>query len=169
MALKNLYIDREWETKAIDKICESIRDCGLFDFTTDKIAILQLSYEYSGLMAQLMAHKLSINNEPIDVEPVNIPYKNEFETIIHPDQLDPYNKLIVVDSGCLSGNNFTKIEKQLTDYGYHRSRLYFTCVACDLNSIFKPDFCPIYFNGDKDMVTFLVGKLKQTNLKGNNE
>lgn len=55
MALKNLYIDREWETKCIDKICEHIRDDGLFDFELDKIAILQLSYEYSGLMAQLMS------------------------------------------------------------------------------------------------------------------
>ncbi len=155
MALKNLYIDREWETKCIDKICEHIRDDGLFDFELDKIAILQLSYEYSGLMAQLMSHKLSVKNEPIDIEPVNIPYKNEFEPIIHPDQLDPYTKLIVIDSGCLSGNNFKRIEKKILDYGFiKRKDTFFTCVACDLNSIFKPDFCPIYFNGDTTMAHF---------------
>ena len=128
--LKNLYIDREWETKCIDKICEKIRH--LFPFG-DKVAILQLSYEYSGLMAQLMAHKLSSKNEPIDIEPVNIPYKNEFESIIHPDQLDPYIKLIVIDSGCLSGNNFKKIEQKLLDYGFERSDLFFACVACVSN------------------------------------
>jgi hypothetical protein len=151
MALKNLYIDRDWETKCIDKICTEIRQ----QFPhQDKVAILQLSYEYSGLMAQLMSHKLSLNGEPIDVEPVNIPYKNEFEAFIHPDQLDPYDKLIIVDSGCLSGNNFTKIEKKLFDYGFPRCKLFFTCVACDLNSIFKPDFCPIYFDGDNYMVHF---------------
>jgi hypothetical protein len=155
MALKSLYIDREWETKCIDKICDHIRDDGLFDFELDKIAILQLSYEYSGLMAQLMAHKLSVKNEPLDIEPVNIPYKNEFETIIHPDQLDPYTKLIVVDSGCLSGNNFKRIEKKILDYGFiKRKDTFFTCVACDLNSIFKPDFCPIYFNGNEHMIHF---------------
>jgi hypothetical protein len=151
---KNLFIDREWETKAIDKICEYITDYDLFDFALNKIAILQLSYEYSGLMAQLMSHKLSVKNEPLDIEPVNIPYKNEFEAFIHPDQLDPYSKLIVVDSGCLSGNNFKKIEQRLLDYGFDRSHLFFACVACDLNSIFKPDFCPIYFDGDNYMINF---------------
>lgn len=150
----SVYIDQKWELKCIDKICDYIKDTGLFDFELDKIAILQLSYEYSGLMAQLMAHKLAVNNEPLDIEPVNIPYKNEFEAFIHPDQLDPYTKLIVVDSGCLSGNNFRRIEKKLLDYGFQKSDLFFTCVACDLNSIFQPDFCPVYFNGDTDMVTF---------------
>lgn len=154
MDLKNLYIDRDWETKCIDKICDSIRDTGDFDFELDKIAVLQLSYEYSGLMAQLISHKLSHRNEPLDIEPVNIPYKNEFEAIIHPDQLDPYDKLIVVDSGCLSGNNFRNIQNKLLDYGFKRKNLFFTCVACDLNSVFKPDFCPVYFNGDNTMITF---------------
>jgi len=151
--MNNLYIDREWETKCIDKICEEIRSNSRIDLA-NKIAILQLSYEYSGLMAQLIAHKLSDRSEPLDIEPVNIPYKDEFEAVIHPDKLDPYDSLIVVDSGCLSGNNFRKIEKKLLDYGYPRSQLYFTCVACDLNSIFRPDFCPIYFNGDEQMVHF---------------
>lgn len=153
MALKNLYIDRDWELKCIDKICESIRDSDHIDLNVP-IAILQLSYEYSGLMAQLISHKLSTKNEPLDIEPVNIPYKNEFEAVIHPNQLDPYEQLIVVDSGCLSGNNFRKIQQKLLDYGFHKLDLFFTCVACDLNSIFKPDFCPIYFNGDTDMVHF---------------
>jgi hypothetical protein len=147
----NLIVDKAWELKCIDKICNKIRY--LFPHQ-ENVAILQLSYEYSGLMAQLMAHKLSVKGEPLDIEPVNIPYKNEFEAKIHPDQLDPYIKLIVVDSGCLSGNNFKKIEQKLLDYGFARSDLFFTCIACDLNSIFSPDFCPIYFNGDTTMVHF---------------
>lgn len=152
---QNLYIDQSWELKCIDKICENIRNHTTFlTESSKKIAILQLSYEYSGLMAQLIAHRLSNRNEPIDVEPINIPYKNEFEAIIHPNQLDPYQQLIVVDSGCLSGNNFRKIEKKLLDYGYLRRDLYFTCIACDLNSIFTPNFCPIYFDGDNYMVHF---------------
>lgn len=151
---QNLYIDQEWELKCIDKICNEIRLWSNINFNCDKIAILQLSYEYSGLMAQLMSHKLSLKNEPIDIEPVNIPYKNEFETFIHPDQLDPYTKLIVVDSGCLSGNNFTKVYNKLLDYGFNINDLFFTCVACDLNSVFRPNFCPVYFDGDTSMVHF---------------
>lgn len=154
MVLKNLYIDRDWETKSIDRICQEIRSFPSINLYQDKIAILQLSYEYSGLMAQLIAHKLSTNDGPIDIEPVNIPYKNEFEAFIHPDQLDPYDKLIVIDSGCLSGNNFKKILQKLLDYGFKRDDLFFACVACDLNSIFKPNFCPIYFDGSEHMVHF---------------
>lgn len=151
--LKNLYIDRDWETKAIDKICKEIRYHSLINLSNDT-GILQLSYEYSGLMAQLVSHKLSIENKPLDIEPVNIPYKNEFEAFIHPDQLDPYDQLIVIDSGCLSGNNFRRIEGKLLDYGFNRQDLFFTCVACDLNSIFRPDFAPIYFDGNNYMVHF---------------
>ena len=153
MALKNLYIDREWETKCIDKICEEIRNHSLINLSGN-IGILQLSYEYSGLIAQLMAHKLSNKNEPLDIEPIDIPYKNEFEAVLHPDKLDQYHTLIIVDSGCLSGNNFKKIEKKLLDYGYPRLQLFFTCVACDLNSVFRPDFCPIYFDGDTTIAHF---------------
>ena len=149
----NLFIDREWETKCIDKICDEIRHNSLINLSS-RIGILQLSYEYSGLMAQLIAHKLSNKDEPIDIEPVNIPYNDEFEAFLHPNQLDPYYTLIVVDSGCLSGNNFKKIEQKLLDYGYPRSQLFFTCIACDLNSVFRPDFCPIYFDGDTTMANF---------------
>jgi hypothetical protein len=153
--MNNLLIDQAWELKCIDRICNEIRYHSSISMPSiGRTAVMQLSYEYSGLMAQLISHKLSSNNEPLDIEPVNIPYKNEFEPIIHPDQLDPYHQLIVVDSGCLSGNNFRRIETKLLDYGFNRRQLFFTCVACDLNSIFRPDFCPIYFNGDTTMIHF---------------
>ena len=94
----NLFVDKEWEFLLIDNICKTIRQ----KFTTKNVGILQLSYEYSGLMAQLVAHKLSTKNEPLDIEPINIPYTNEFDVVIHPNHLDPYENLIVLDSGCLS-------------------------------------------------------------------
>ena len=103
-----LYIDQDWELKLIDNVADTIRRSNWLDgdptiFSDQKIAILQLSYEYSGLFAQVLAHRLSVSGEPMSIEPVNIPYKNEFEVQIHPDKLDPYHKLIVLDSGCLSG------------------------------------------------------------------
>ena len=151
--MKNLYIDRAWEDQCIIRICREIRQQSLIDLS-NSVAILQLSYEYSGLMAQLMAHYLSSKDGPIDIEPVNIPYKAEFDPVLHPDQLEPYHSLIVIDSGCLSGKNFHNIETKLLHYGFPRARLFFTCIACDLNSIFRPDFCPVYFNGDDHMVHF---------------
>lgn len=150
MEKRNLLIDRDWELRLVDKVCDDIRST----FSVERCAILQLSYEYSGLLAQLMAHKLSQGDGPLDIEPVNIPYAGEFPVRIHPDQLDPYERLIVVDSGCLSGRNFGTVERILLDYGFARSHLRFCCLAADLNSRFVPDVCPLWFNGDTDMVHF---------------
>lgn len=61
MEKRNLLIDRDWELRLVDKVCDDIRSA----FSTERCAILQLSYEYSGLLAQLMAHKLSQVNGPL--------------------------------------------------------------------------------------------------------
>lgn len=147
---RSLVVDREWELRLVDKICDDLRAT----FSVEDCAILQLSCEYSGIMAQLLSHKLSQKDGPIDIEPVNIPYAGEFPVRIHPDQLDPYKRLIVVDSGCLSGRNFTNVERILLDYGFTRNNLRFCCLAADLNSQFKPDVCPLWFNGTTDIVHF---------------
>ena len=75
--MNSLYIDQAWELKLIDNVASSIRET--LWLNTPKVAILQLSYEYSGLFAQVLSHRLSIEGEPMSIEPVNIPYKNEFE------------------------------------------------------------------------------------------
>jgi hypothetical protein len=151
--MNSLYIDQSWELKLIDSVAHSIRKSNWLNGDRPT-AILQLSYEYSGLFAQVLAHRLSSLGEPMSIEPVNIPYKNEFPVLIHPDKLDPYTKLIVLDSGCLSGNNFTKVQKQLIDYGFRKQHLQFVCLACSSESIFKPDHCPLLFDGSSSMVHF---------------
>ena len=80
-----LYIDQSWELKLIDNVADSIRRSNWLDGDPkiadedQSIGILQMSYEYSGLFAQVLAHRLSFLGEPMPIEPVNIPYKNEFE------------------------------------------------------------------------------------------
>ena len=151
--MNSVYVSQQYELKLIDDVASSIRKYGLLE-GDQNIGILQLSYEYSGLFAQILAHKLSLSGEPMPIEPVNIPYKNEFPVFIHPDKLDPYTKLIVLDSGCLSGNNFTKVKKQLIDYGFLPSNLCFVCLACSTESVFKPDYCPLLFDGGSSMIHF---------------
>ena len=148
-----IYIDQQFELKLIDQVISNLRISGWLD-GNQNIAILQLSYEYSGLFAQILSHRLSLAGEPMPIEPVNIPYKNEFPVFIHPDKLDPYNKLIILDSGCLSGGNFTKVKKQLIDYGFKKEELQFVTLACSSNSVFKPDQCPLLFDGTTSMVHF---------------
>lgn len=151
--MNSVYVSQQYELKLIDDVASSIRKSGLLE-GDQNIGILQLSYEYSGLFAQILSHKLSLLGEPMPIEPVNIPYKNEFPVFIHPDKLDPYTKLIVLDSGCLSGNNFTKVQKQLIDYGFKKENLQFVCIACSTESIFQPDHCPLLFDGTSSMIHF---------------
>jgi hypothetical protein len=68
--------------------------------------------------------------------------------------MDGYEKFIIVDSGCLSGNNFKNILNIFLDYGIKRENILLVCEACDLNSITTPDICPLYFDGDTNMVYF---------------
>jgi hypothetical protein len=91
---KNIFISQEHEEKLIHWIKKQIKDK---NFITEKTAIVQLSYEYSGILAQRLAHLLSSYNRPIDIEPINIPYKNEFKVFITPDIMDNYDKFIIVD------------------------------------------------------------------------
>ena len=126
--MDSLLIGQAWELKLIDNVADSIRKSKWLN-GDQKIAILQLSYEYSGLFAQVLAHRLTQTGEPMPIEPVDIPYKNEFEVVLHPDKLDPYHKLIVLDSGCLTGGNFTRIRSQLYNYGYRPQDLIFFCLA----------------------------------------
>jgi len=148
-----LYIGQAWELKLINNVADSIRRSGWLN-GDQKIGILQLSYEYSGLFAQVLAHRLTLTGEPMPIEPVDIPYKNEFEVVIYPDKLDPYHKLIVLDSGCLTGSNFTRVRAQLINYGYRTEDLIFVSLACSSESIFKPDHCPLVFDGSVTMVHF---------------
>ena len=151
--MDSLLIGQNWELKLIDNVADSIRRSKWLN-GDQKIAILQLSYEYSGLFAQVLAHRLTLTGEPMPIEPVDIPYKNEFEIVLHPDKLDQYHKLIVLDSGCLTGGNFTRIRSQLYNYGYRPEDLIFVCLACSTESFFTPDHCPLYFDGRAQMVHF---------------
>lgn len=56
--MDSLLIGQNWELKLIDNVADSIRRSKWLD-GDQKIAILQLSYEYSGLFAQVLAHRLT--------------------------------------------------------------------------------------------------------------
>ena len=147
----NLYISSEWELTLIQNIVEFIRNNFIIKTNT---CVLQLSSEYSGIFGQLLSHRLSVDNRPLDIEPVNIPYGDEFKVSIHPDQMDPYDNFIVVDSGCMSGNNFKTVKNILLNYGISESNIFVTSICCDSRSIFKPNYTPLVYDGATQMPHF---------------
>jgi len=147
----NLVLDQAWETRAIEWVAEEIKRHGL---SRDKVGILQLSAEYSASMAQRLAHLVTAGNEPISIEVVDIPYDDEFVVQVHPDQMDPYETFIVVDSGCMSGRNFTNVSKVLTNYGVPIGNILYCCLVCDFGSAFRPDICALHYDGHTTMPHF---------------
>ena len=148
---RNLFVSQEYEEKLIHWIKQQIKNK---NFVNERTAIVQLSYEYSGILAQRLSHLLSNFDRPLDIEPVNIPYKNEFKVFISPDIMDNYEKFIIVDSGCLSGNNFKNVLNIFLNYGIKRENIILACEATALNSITVPDLCPLYFDGTTEMIHF---------------
>lgn len=148
---RNLFVSQEYEEKLIHWIKQQIKNK---NFVNERTAIVQLSYEYSGILAQRLSHLLSNFDRPLDIEPVNIPYKNEFKVFISPDIMDNYEKFIIVDSGSLSGNNFKNVLNIFLNYGIKRENIILACEATDLNSITVPDLCPLYFDGTTEMIHF---------------
>ena len=146
-----LRISKEWEEAIIDWMIADIKEK---DFLTENTGILQLSAEYSGILAVNLSHKLSRRGKPLPIEVIKIPLVSEFKLEISQDILDRYSRLIIADSGCMSGNNFKNVCKILLDYGFKRESLLFVCCACNTDSIFKPDICPVYFPLKRLMLQF---------------
>lgn len=140
--LNQLKISREWEESIIDWIIADIRNK---NFVNEDTGILQLSAEYSGILAVNISHKLSLKGKPLPIEVIKIPLVSEFKLEISQDILDKYSRLIIADSGCMSGNNFKNVCNIFLNYGFKRESLLFVCCACNTDSIFKPDICPVYF------------------------
>lgn len=151
MTKRNLVLEQAWENKAIEWTAGQIKQNGL---SRQKCGILQLSAEYSGSMGQRLAHLLSLGDEPLNIEVISIPYTDEFPVEINPDNMDPYDTLIVVDSGCMSGRNFTAVKTRLNGYGFEDNDLLFCSLVCNFDSIFTPDICPLYFDGQTTMPHF---------------
>lgn len=149
--LNQIKITKEWEEAIIDLIIADIRER---EFVTDSTGILQLSAEYSGVLAVHLSHKLSRCGQPLPIEVIKIPLTNEFPLKIDQEILDRYSRLIIADSGCMSGNNFKNTYKILMDYGFRRESLLFVCCTSNTDAIFKPDICPVYFPLKHLMVQF---------------
>jgi hypothetical protein len=151
MSRGNLLITQEWERESLNWIAAEVRGRG---FNTNDVGMLQLSCEYSGIIGQQLAHKLSCGEKPMNIEPVNIPYNGEFEVVIHPDVLDRHRRWLVVDSGCLTGRNFRSVETILLNYGVPRDQMLFCCIACTFQAAFVPDICPVRFDAKSQAVHF---------------
>jgi hypothetical protein len=149
-------IDREKEYKDTLNLIAKLESSNWVD---DKLIIVVCSPEYSSMLCQLINHKLSHlnHNKPFDMEFLEMPYPNE-ETLskseyslLCEELADKYKdsdvKLLLIDSGCLRGANFTTLKNHLIG---KVSDFKFGCLYIQMDSIFEPDFYVEKFNFETD-------------------
>ena len=150
------YIDREKEYKDTLKLISKIESS---DWVDENLVIVVCSPEYSSMVCQLINHKLSHlnDNKPFEMDFLEMPYPNgetlskvEYgylceqlsEKYRHSDK-----KLLLVDSGCLRGSNFTTLKNQLIG---SVSNFRFGCLYLQNDSKFEPDFYVEAFDFESD-------------------
>ena len=151
---KYFFIDREKEYADTLKLVEQITDSKWVDQHT---VIVVCSPEYSSQLCQQLNHRLSYlnKNRPFEMDFLEMPYPGE-ETLSKEDYIElcdelgkrycnTNKKLLLVDSGCLRGSNFTILDNILEAWLSPEQKK-FGCLYIQDDSKFTPDFYVEAFN-----------------------
>lgn len=156
--LEYYFIDAEKERQDMELLARKLEQSNNIDKDT---VIVICSPEYSSSLCQFLAHRLShlTGNIPLELDTLEMPYPND--TVLTPNVFrarltelglkysETENKLLLVDSGCLRGSNFTTTKKILTKF-IPEERLTFACLYKQDDSIFEPNYYIDTFNFDED-------------------
>jgi hypothetical protein len=113
--------------------------------------VLNVSPDYSSIVAMQLAHHLSVDGKMLDLVSVDVPYpqedkgiyKEKFEQINKEFKIK-YDKIILVEAAVLSGNNYTWLSKCLKDIGYKDEDIITVALLEMSSSIFKCDYVSEY-------------------------
>jgi hypothetical protein len=113
--------------------------------------VLNVSPDYSSIVAMQLAHHLSVDGKMLDLVSVDVPYPQEDKGIykekfeqINKEFKNKYDKIILVEAAVLSGNNYTWLSKCLKDIGYKDEDIITVALLEMSSSIFKCDYVSEY-------------------------
>ena len=113
--------------------------------------VLNVSPDYSSIVAMQLAHHLSVDGEMLDLVSVDVPYPQEDKGIykekfeqINKEFNNKYDKIILVEAAVLSGNNYTWLSKCLKDIGYKDEDIITVALLEMSSSIFKCNYVGEY-------------------------
>lgn len=152
------FINPEKERKDFESLAKTLELSGTIDSLT---VIIVCSPEYSSAVCQYLSHRLSYlnSNIPLDLDFLEMPYPNNAR-LTKGEYLKLLNrlgrkyrstnkKLLLIDSGCLRGNNFALAQQELTKYLLPEN-IKFASIYKQSGSIFEPDFYEESFDFEKD-------------------
>lgn len=152
------FIDAEKERQDMELLACQLEQDNAIDSNT---VIVICSPEYSSGVCQFLAHRLShLNgNIPLDLDTLEMPYPNDpnitpeiFKSLIVELGLsyaESYRNLLLVDSGCLRGKNYT-VTKEILSSFIPEEKLKFACLYKQDDSIFEPNYYIDTFNFEED-------------------
>jgi hypothetical protein len=113
--------------------------------------VLNVSPDYSSIVAMQLAHHLSVDGKMLDLISVDVPYpqedknlyKKKFEKINKKFKKN-YDKIILVEAAVLSGNNYTWLTQCLKDIEYKNEDIITVSLLEMSSSIFKCNYVGEY-------------------------
>lgn len=115
--------------------------------------VLNVSPDYSSIVAMQLAHHLSVDGKMLDLVSVDVPYPQEDKDVykekfeqINKEFKNKYDKVILVEAAVLSGNNYTWLSKCLKDIGYKDEEIITVALLEMSSSIFKCNYVGEYID-----------------------
>ena len=115
--------------------------------------VLNVSPDYSSIVAMQLAHHLSVDGKMLDLVSVDVPYPQEDKDVykekfeqINKEFKNKYDKIILVEAAVLSGNNYTWLSKCLKDIGYKDEDIITVALLEMSSSIFKCNYVGEYID-----------------------
>lgn len=115
--------------------------------------VLNVSPDYSSIVAMQLAHHLSVDGKMLDLISVDVPYPQEDKDVykekfeqINKEFKNKYDKVILVEAAVLSGNNYTWLSKCLKDIGYKDEEIITVALLEMSSSIFKCNYVGEYID-----------------------
>jgi hypothetical protein len=115
--------------------------------------VLNVSPDYSSIVAMQLAHHLSVDGKMLDLVSVDVPYPQEDKDVykekfeqINKEFKNKYDKVILVEAAVLSGNNYTWLSKCLKDIGYKDEDIITVALLEMSSSIFKCNYVGEYID-----------------------
>lgn len=115
--------------------------------------VLNVSPDYSSIVAMQVAHYLSAEGRMLDLFVVEVPYPKEDKDYYRKKFKEEFRKVtlkydtvILCEAAVLSGNNYTWIKEVIMDFGYEDGDIITIALLEMETSVFKSDYVGAYIS-----------------------
>jgi len=151
-----MYISKELESSLLESLVGLVKELDLA-VSSDKLAVLCVSPDYSSIVGLRVLHALSKDGElphyvfldvayPDDSEEKKAQYKKVVE-IMAPHFKKTVDKIILVEAAVLTGKNYKWIKEELVKVGFKEEDVITVALLETKDSIFKSDIVAQYVEG----------------------